>query len=97
MVLFSSFLDFYSPYESSRIEIYKKVKSGSVREAAYMKMAANILSRIKADSLHRIDVAFNIKKSSINSFIGREAHLQFLENEILMKIIAYRYANLLIH
>eukprot|EP01022_Parablepharisma_sp_SALTPOND_P016238 TRINITY_DN2353_c0_g1_i14.p1 TRINITY_DN2353_c0_g1~~TRINITY_DN2353_c0_g1_i14.p1 ORF type:complete len:542 (-),score=61.49 TRINITY_DN2353_c0_g1_i14:2387-4012(-) len=95
VLLFSSFLDYYSPYDSSRIEIYKKVKSGSVRESVYMKMASNILGRIRANALHRVDVAFNIKKSSINSFIGREAHLQFLENEVLMKLIAYRYANLL--
>jgi len=94
--LFSSFLDYYSPYESSRIEIYKKVKSGSAKETAYMKMASNLLSKIRANALHRVDVAFGDQSISINSAIGREAHLQFLECEALHKIIAYRYANMFI-
>eukprot|EP00826_Nyctotherus_ovalis_P046944 TRINITY_DN5345_c0_g2_i2.p1 TRINITY_DN5345_c0_g2~~TRINITY_DN5345_c0_g2_i2.p1 ORF type:complete len:520 (-),score=95.69 TRINITY_DN5345_c0_g2_i2:50-1609(-) len=89
VVLVSSFLDQYSPYESARIEIGKKHESN----AEYVRMANNILSQIKAQALHRIDVGFNIKKSTINSFIGREAHLQFLENETLLKLLAYRYAS----
>jgi len=89
ILLLSSYLDQYSPYESSRMEVGKKQESNP----EYIKMANNILSRIKAESLYRIDVAFNIKKTSINSFIGREAHLQFLENETLLKLIAYSYAD----
>ncbi len=54
-------------------------------------MAENILSRIKPSALHRIDVGFNMKKSSINTFIGREAHLQFLENEAFMRMVNYLY------
>ncbi len=60
---------------------------------AYVKMAENILSRIKAPALHRIDVSL-ISKTTVNAFIGREAHLQFLENEVLLKMILYRYAHL---
>jgi len=90
IVLVSSFLDFYSPYESSRIEIGKKHKSDTL----YIKMAQNILSRLKCHTLHRVDVGFNIKKGGLNSFIGREAHLQFLENETFLKMIAYYYANM---
>jgi len=95
VMLMSSFLDSYSPYESSRIEVYNKVTSKSSKEAVYIQMAANIISQIKANALYRINVAFNIKKTDINSLIGREAHLQFLENEALMKLFGYRYANLL--
>eukprot|EP00826_Nyctotherus_ovalis_P002165 TRINITY_DN1040_c0_g1_i9.p1 TRINITY_DN1040_c0_g1~~TRINITY_DN1040_c0_g1_i9.p1 ORF type:complete len:646 (-),score=185.78 TRINITY_DN1040_c0_g1_i9:77-2014(-) len=92
VVLVSSYLDHYSPYESSRIEIGKEHANDTV----YTKMAHNILSRIKANELHRVDVAFNIKKTSINSLIGREAHLQFLEHETLLKMIAYRYSSFFI-
>eukprot|EP00826_Nyctotherus_ovalis_P039928 TRINITY_DN3878_c0_g1_i1.p1 TRINITY_DN3878_c0_g1~~TRINITY_DN3878_c0_g1_i1.p1 ORF type:complete len:449 (+),score=100.84 TRINITY_DN3878_c0_g1_i1:2327-3673(+) len=90
VILVSSFLDLYSPYESSRIEIGKKHKSDTL----YIKMGQNILTRLKAASLHRVDVGFNIKKNNLNSFIGREAHLQFLENEVFLKIVAYYYADI---
>jgi len=95
--LISSFLDSYSPYDSARIEIYKKVKSGSAKETAYMEMASNILSQIKASALYRIDVAFRIKSAGINTFIGRTAHIEFLENKVLMQLIAYRYAHLFVN
>lgn len=94
VVLMSSFLDTYSPYESSRVEVFRKTPTNSLKEAVYIQMAANIISQIKANELYRVDVAFNIKKSDINSLIGREAHLQFLESEALMKLFAYRYAHL---
>lgn len=92
VVLVSSYLDHYSPYESSRIEVSKE----HAADAVYTKMAHNILSRVKANQLHRVDVAFNIRKTSINSLIGREAHLQFLEHETLLNMIAYRYSRLFI-
>lgn len=57
-------------------------------------MAENLLSRIPPEKILKIDVGFNIKKTSINTFIGREAHLQFLENENLHRIIAICYNNL---
>ena len=57
-------------------------------------MAENLLSKVRARALHRIDVAFAKTGVSVNSIIGREAHLQFLENEALMKLIVYRYSKL---
>jgi len=92
VVLVSSYLDHYSPYESSRIEISKN----HADDLVYKEMAHNILSRIKSNKLYRVDVVFNIKKTSINSLIGREAHLQFLENKTLLKMLTYRYSNLFI-
>ncbi len=61
---------------------------------ASLKMAENILTRISASALHRVDVSFNIKSTSVNSIIGREAHLQLLESESLLKMLVYRYAHL---
>lgn len=42
-------------------------------------MAQNILGSIPADVLYRIDVDFRIEETNLDSFIGRTAHIQFLE------------------
>eukprot|EP00826_Nyctotherus_ovalis_P057849 TRINITY_DN7920_c0_g1_i6.p1 TRINITY_DN7920_c0_g1~~TRINITY_DN7920_c0_g1_i6.p1 ORF type:complete len:564 (+),score=160.36 TRINITY_DN7920_c0_g1_i6:773-2464(+) len=96
VILFSSHQDFYSPYESSRIEVKRKYDSDSLKEYVYMKMAANMMGRLTADAVHRVDVGFNIKASNMNTFIGREAHLLFLTSETFLRMITYRYADLFV-
>ena len=56
-------------------------------------MVNNILGRTDAslDVLYRLDVNFNIEETSLDSIIGRTAHILFLENEELMKMIVSRY------
>ena len=55
-------------------------------------MVNNILSRCSdLQVLYRLDVNFNIEENSLDSFIGRTAHILFLENEELMKMIVSRY------
>lgn len=43
-------------------------------------MAKNILGNLKTKMLFRLDVNFKIKDSNLDSWIGRTAHIQFLEN-----------------
>jgi hypothetical protein len=43
-------------------------------------MATNILGGLKAKMLFRLDVNFKIKDKNLDSWIGRTAHIQFLEN-----------------
>ena len=45
----------------------------------YIQRAQNILGNIPADVLYRIDVDFRIEETNLDSFIGRTAHIQFLE------------------
>jgi hypothetical protein len=42
-------------------------------------MARNLLSNLPLDVLYRIDVDFSIAEKNLDSFIGRTAHIQFLE------------------
>ena len=55
-------------------------------------MAQNVLSRIKANKLYRINVAYNIVQQSVDTFIGREAHIEFLNNKFLMEMTVHKYA-----
>ena len=43
-------------------------------------MVRNILEGVSEESLHRVRVSFTIGGTSIDSLIGRTAHILFLEN-----------------
>ena len=57
-------------------------------------MALNILSKLTNISLKRIDVNFLIQEKNFDTFIGRTAHIQFLENTDFMKIFFYNIEDL---
>lgn len=54
-------------------------------------MANNLLGSIPIDVLYRLDVNFQIQENNLDSFIGRTAHILFLENEELMRMFVSRY------
>jgi hypothetical protein len=54
-------------------------------------MVNNLLGNIPLEVLYRLDVNFNISENNLDSYIGRTAHILFLENEELMKMIVSRY------
>jgi len=54
-------------------------------------MVNSMLSSVPFNVLYRLDVNFNIEETSLDSMIGRTAHILFLENEELLKMIVARY------
>ena len=54
-------------------------------------MVNSILGKAGINVLYRLDVNFNIEETNLDSFIGRTAHLLFIENEDLMRMIVARY------
>ena len=55
-------------------------------------MVNNIFSKCNnLDVLYRLDINFNIEETNLDSVIGRTAHILFLENEELLKMIVSRY------
>ena len=54
-------------------------------------MVNSLLGSVPAEVLYRLDVNFNIEETSLDSMIGRTAHILFLENEELLKMIVARY------
>jgi hypothetical protein len=54
-------------------------------------MVQNVLGSIPIEVLYRLDVNFNIEESNLDAMIGRTAHILFLENAELMKMIVARY------
>ena len=92
--LVSSYQDQYAPFDSARMELSEKVANDQLRGQIYIEMANSLLSGISAECLYRLDINFRISEKSLDSFIGRAAHIQFLENQTLMKMIIYRYPEL---
>jgi hypothetical protein len=57
----------------------------------YLQMAGNIISRLKSEQLHRLDINFKINEKNIDTMIGRKAHIMFLESEALMRMLVHCY------
>ena len=99
-MLINSFQDHYVTYESARIEqcepsqlateyiLLLSIRKGQV----YMKMVDSLSEKMNTADLYRIDIGFNISKKNMDNFIGRTAHILFLQDEVLMKIFAYYYS-----
>jgi hypothetical protein len=58
-------------------------------------MVRNLLKNVKSGVLRRVNVVFQIGQKSLDSLIGRTAHIMFLENQELMKAILYTEPELL--
>eukprot|EP00347_Sterkiella_histriomuscorum_P011541 403372061 len=91
IIFVSSFQDQYAPFDSARIQICQDAAKDVAKGNTYIKMANNLLSKLPIDVLYRLDVNFNISETNLDSIIGRTAHILFLENEELMKMMVSRY------
>lgn len=92
VVLFSSQQDQYSPYDSARMEISREcLADNSSRAVTYKQMAGSIRSHLQQSYLHRVEIAFKIHEKNIDTFIGRAAHIKFLECDELLRMIVLNY------
>ena len=92
VVLVSSYQDQYVPFDSARIQICKKASDDTRGKGNYyINMTSNILHALKTRLVYRLDVSFKINDKNLDSFIGRTAHIQFLECQPLMKMMVHRY------
>ena len=94
IVLVSSYQDSYVAFESARIQFRKEKnnKSTSTKNGAFEQMAKNLLKEVPINNIYRLDVNFKIQEKNLDSFIGRSAHIRFLENQPLIRMIVSRYA-----
>ena len=90
-MLVSSYQDQYGPFDSARMQICKEAAKDVNRGSGYIQMVNSLLGNVPLNVLYRLDVNFNIEETNIDSMIGRTAHILFLENEYLLKMIVARY------
>lgn len=91
IVLVASHQDQYAPFESVRVEVSPRAATDPINGKAYVEMATRMLGSVSPAQVCRLDVNFRIAAKSLDSFIGRKAHIQFLENEGFLRLLAFRY------
>lgn len=94
VTLLSSYQDHYAPRNSARIEVPEKASRDSQKGNSMIMMASQILSQVTANKLTRIDVDFPLPNKTIDSMIGRAAHIQFIDNHLLVLQFLYSYPEL---
>ena len=91
VALVSSYQDQYVSFDSARIEVSTRVNKNLEKANMYLEMARNIVSQLSTAVLYRININFNIKEKTMDSLIGRAAHIQFLDNSTYMHMLVSRY------
>jgi pimeloyl-ACP methyl ester carboxylesterase len=94
VILFSSHQDHYAPRDTARIEVPERASKDALKGNALIQMASNLLSQITAAKLTRIDVDFPLPAKTIDSMIGRAAHIQFIDNHLWVLEFLYSYPEL---
>jgi len=88
VVLVSSTSDSYSPFDSARVEIGGMCDKHAHKEV-YMEMVRSIWQNVEPHKVVKFDVNFFLGEQSLDTFIGRAAHIQFLEFQPIMKMMIH--------
>merc|ERR1719436_1608748 len=91
VVLVSCYDDQYGPFQSARAEISSQWDGQSDKEV-YVEMVRNIWGPVRPECVIRFDVNFVLPEKNLDSFIGRAAHIQFLECQPIMKMLVHNYS-----
>ncbi|GMJ02539.1 hypothetical protein like AT1G58350 [Hibiscus trionum] len=102
IILLSSPQDGYVPYHSARIESCRAASSDYSRKGkAFLEMLNDCLDQIRAPTSEnrvfiRCDVNFDTSTygKNLNTFIGRAAHIEFLESDVFARFIMWSFPEL---
>ncbi|CAI0401833.1 unnamed protein product [Linum tenue] len=102
IILMSSPQDGYVPYHSARIELCQAATlDHSKRGKVFLEMLNNCLDQIRTSTTEqrlfmRCDVNFDttVYGKNFNTFIGRAAHIEFLESDVFAKFIMWSFPEL---
>lgn len=90
VIFIGSSQDSYSPIESSLVQISERIEK--VKYATELQeMASNILKRLINCRVHRVRVSFKIDEKTFDTFVGRKAHIEFIDNPDLIKTLLYMF------
>jgi hypothetical protein len=95
IILVSSPQDTYSPYDSSRIQLSKVNSYNKNTQDIYGSIVENINNKLRRHKIRRVDVCMKFAKSSLDTFIGRAAHIALITDGIMLDALAVRYASML--
>ena len=94
--LFGSQQDRYVPFHSTRMELCREAVSDvGVRGRVYERMVGAVLRGMEGVSVKRFDVNFVSRRKSLDTLIGRAAHIYFLDNIGYMQLLVSVYRHYL--
>lgn len=82
--------DNYAPIESSLLKLSERLETNYNFED-YKEMCANTYKLLKKVKVYRVNFNFEFTESSLDTYIGRMAHIQFLDNADVIRLLVYRY------
>lgn len=102
VISFHDSQDGYVPYHSARIEMCPaSVGDNSKKGKVFLEILNECLDQIRAPSSeHRVfmrcdvDFELSLQGTSLNTIIGRAAHIEFLESDFFAKFIMWSFPEL---
>jgi len=91
VVLVGSAQDQFAPHPTARACTSAEWEK-QTDKAKYFSMVKNLFENVHAERVFRFDVNFAIPENTVDSAIGRAAHIRFLENQPVMKMIIHNYS-----
>lgn len=88
VLLFSSYQDNYTPYDSARIELGPWASNPGYK--THRKMAESLLSKLENCNVVRVDLSMKSFKTT-DAITGRIAHMIIIENFLIQTIFVYFY------
>lgn len=93
--LLASQQDKYAPFHSARIEVHPQALVDRKKGAVFHGMVSSLLGLLSPDvQLRRCDMWYKPTKRSLDSFIGRTAHINFLTHSNYMILMNQLYPEL---
>jgi hypothetical protein len=89
VILVGSHQDSYTPVESALVEVPERLAAS---HPVFVTIAKNLVSRMK--SLSRIDVNYKIERRYVDKLLGRAAHVECLDNEVVVRMLALKFYSL---
>mmetsp|Transcript_5734 Transcript_5734/g.4927 ORF Transcript_5734/g.4927 Transcript_5734/m.4927 type:complete len:212 (-) Transcript_5734:30-665(-) len=84
--------DNFSPYYSARVQMFEENIEKTKTSKALLEMNQYLLKGVR-NGVTRVDVSFNIEKNDFASWIGKTAHIMFLEYEPFLNVLVSIYRN----
>merc|ERR1712129_90294 len=92
VVLVSSKQDQYVSFESARIEMSKTAECDPKFGLVSAKMVQSLLEPVKAERIIRLDVDFQFPERSLDTMIGRTAHIRFIECQSTLRALVQTHS-----
>jgi len=91
--LLSSKQDNYSPVNSSGAAMNNAWENSADKyKEAYREMCESFWENVDPSRVMRIGTDFHISEKNLDAAIGRVAHIRFIENQPLMKMLIHNYS-----